>query len=58
MVLDAGHIALDTDLANKEQIQALSSKRGQQYDDEDFRKLEGMMYDKLSLRLDSAQVSV
>ena len=57
IVLDAGHIAVESDLADQDKLKELQSKRGKQYNDEDFRQLEDLMYDKLSLRLDSTQVS-
>ena len=58
LVLDAGHIAIESKLADQQQLKDLKSKRGRQYNDDDFRQLEDLMYDKLSLRLESAQVSL
>ena len=57
LVLDAGHISVESNLANKEQLKEVQSKRGRQYDDDDFKQLEGLMYDKFSLQLESTQVS-
>ena len=56
LVVDAGHIAVESDLVDKEAIRAIQSKRNQQYNEEDYRQLESLMYDKLSLRLEDAQV--
>lgn len=56
LVLDAGHIAVESKLADKEQLKTIQSKRGRQYNDEDYRQLEDLMYDKLSLHLDSTQL--
>jgi vacuolar protein sorting-associated protein 13A/C len=56
-VLDAGHIAIESELADSDQLKEVRSKRGQQYNDEDYRQLEGLMYDKMSLRLEATQVS-
>jgi vacuolar protein sorting-associated protein 13A/C len=57
-VLDAGHISIESDLANKDAIQEIKTKRNQQYTDEDFRRLESLMYDKVLVSLHSAQASV
>jgi vacuolar protein sorting-associated protein 13A/C len=54
--LDAGHIAVESKLADKDQLKEVQSKRGRQYSDDDFKQLEDLMYDKLSLRLESTQV--
>jgi vacuolar protein sorting-associated protein 13A/C len=56
LIIDAGHIAIESNLAGKGAIREIQSKRNQRYSDEDYKHLESMMYDKLSLRLESAQV--
>ena len=56
LIVDAGHIAIESELANKKAVQEISSKRKQQYSDEDYRRLESLMYDKLTVRLEAAQV--
>lgn len=55
-MVDAGHIAVGSDLVDKEAIRTIQSKRSQQYSEEDYRQLESLMYDKVSLRLEDAQV--
>ncbi|THH34126.1 hypothetical protein EUX98_g96 [Antrodiella citrinella] len=55
MVIDAGHIAVESQLANKKAIQEIHAKRNQQYTDADYLRLESMMYDKLTVRLQAAQ---
>jgi vacuolar protein sorting-associated protein 13A/C len=57
LVLDAGHISVESNLVNKEQLKELQSKRGKQYDEDDFKQLEDLMYDKFSLQLEATQVS-
>ncbi len=57
LVLDAGHIAISSTLADKEAMQKIQTKRGQRYSDRDFQNLESLMYDRFSLRLESTQVS-
>jgi hypothetical protein len=56
LVIDAGHIAIESELADKEAIRAIHLKRNQKYSDEDYQQLESLMYDKLTLRLEAAQV--
>lgn len=56
LVLDAGHIAVESKLADQDKLKEVQSKRGRQYSDEDFRQLEDLMYDKMSLRLESTQL--
>jgi vacuolar protein sorting-associated protein 13A/C len=58
LVLDAGHISVESNLVNKEQLKELQSKRGKQYDEDDFKQLEDLMYDKFSLQLEATQVSL
>lgn len=58
LVLDAGHISISSTLADKETMQKVQAKRGQQYSEDDFQELEELMYDRFSLRLDSTQVSL
>ncbi|KXN90021.1 Vacuolar protein sorting-associated protein 13 [Leucoagaricus sp. SymC.cos] len=55
LVIDAGHVSVESDLVDKEAIRTVQSKRNQQYNEEDYRRLESLMYDKLSLRLEDAQ---
>ena len=57
-MLDAGHIAVGSKLADQDQLKEVQRKRGRQYDEEDFKQLETLMYDRLSLQLEAAQVSL
>lgn len=56
LVLDAGHIFVGSKLADKGQLQEVQSKRGRQYNEDDYKQLEVLMYDRLDLRLESTQV--
>lgn len=58
LVLDAGHIFVGSKLADKEQLQEVQNKRGRQYNEDDYKQLEDLMYDRLDLRLESTQVCV
>lgn len=57
LIIDAGHIAVESDLVDKEAIRTVQMKRSQQYSEDDYRQLESLMYDKMFLRLEDAQVS-
>lgn len=56
MILDAGHVSLNSELVDKETMREIHSKQKQKYTEEDFKQLEGLMYDKFHLKLDSTQV--
>jgi vacuolar protein sorting-associated protein 13A/C len=58
LVLDAGHIAVESALANQKEVADIQSKRGQALEGEDYVKLQSLMYDRFSLRLESTQVSL
>lgn len=55
LIIDAGHIAIESDLADKDAIRAIHKKRNKQYSDDDYKQLESLMYDKMSIRLEAAQ---
>lgn len=56
LLIDAGHIAIHSELADKDAKREIHAKRKQQYTDEDYKRLESLMYDKIMLRLEAAQV--
>lgn len=58
MIVDAGHLNIRSDLIDKETLNDIHSKRNTQYSDEDFKKLESLMYDKFNLKLASTQVLI
>lgn len=58
LVLDAGHIAVTSNLADQKQLDQLHSKRGQQYSEKDTLELEQLMYDRFTIRLDNAQLLI
>lgn len=57
MVIDAGHISIESELVDKKAVRDIRNKRHQQYDREDFEHLEALMYDKFTVQLEDAQVS-
>ena len=58
LVIDAGHVSLNSELVDKETMRDIQSKQKKKYSDEDFKQLEGLMYDKFLLKLDSTQVLI
>lgn len=58
MILDAGHISVNSELVDKETIKEVQSKQRQAYTDEDFRRLESLMYDKFIVKLTSTQLLI
>ncbi|OAG41339.1 hypothetical protein AYO21_04502 [Fonsecaea monophora] len=58
MILDAGHVSLNSELVDKESMRDIHAKQKQKYTEEDYRQLEGLMYDKFHLKLESTQVLI
>lgn len=57
IVLDAGHISVESDLADQTAIDAVKAKENEEYHEEDYKRLEDLMYDKFHVKLEDAQVS-
>ncbi|KAK4997866.1 Vacuolar protein sorting-associated protein 13 [Elasticomyces elasticus] len=58
LILDAGHASVRSELVDKATISDIQSKQHSQYTDADYKRLEGLMYDKFLLKLDSTQVLI
>ncbi|KAI9770443.1 MAG: hypothetical protein M1840_003329 [Geoglossum simile] len=58
LIVDAGHVSMISDLVDKETIKEIQSKQRQQYSEEDYRRLEDLMYDKFQLKLEATQVLI
>lgn len=58
LILDAGHVSLQSELVDKNTMRDIQSKQKKQYNEEDFKKLEGLMYDKFLLKLHSTQLLI
>ncbi|KAF3008444.1 hypothetical protein E8E13_003289 [Curvularia kusanoi] len=58
LILDAGHASVTSELIDKDTLRDIQSKQQQQYTEEDFRRLENLMYDKFTLKLQSTQVLI
>ncbi|KAK6332723.1 hypothetical protein TWF696_002747 [Orbilia brochopaga] len=58
LVIDAGHVSLVSDLVQKDAVQQIQAKQSTQYTEEDYEKLESLMYDKFLLQLHSTQILI
>ncbi|KAL8710768.1 MAG: hypothetical protein Q9220_004786 [cf. Caloplaca sp. 1 TL-2023] len=58
LVVDAGHVSLNSELVDRDTMKEIQSKQKKKYSDEDFKQLEGLMYDKFLLKLDSTQLLI
>lgn len=56
IVLDAGHISVESHLVDKAVLGEVKAKENQQYAEHDYQRLESLMYDKFHVKLESAQV--
>ncbi|GAA5849449.1 hypothetical protein JCM5353_001982 [Sporobolomyces roseus] len=56
VVLDAGHISVESDLADQNSVDAVKAKERQEYGEEDYQRLESLMYDKFYVKLEDAQL--
>ena len=58
LIVDAGHVSLNSKLVDKDTMRDIQSKQKAQYSEDDFKQLENLMYDKFLLSLDSTQVLI
>ncbi|KAG5513316.1 hypothetical protein PMAC_001379 [Pneumocystis sp. 'macacae'] len=58
IILDAGHISLESNLVEKEKIREIQSKHNKTYSEEDYSNLKSLMYDKFSLKFESIQLLI
>jgi vacuolar protein sorting-associated protein 13A/C len=58
LILDAGHISVNSELVDKATMKEVQSKQKQMYTDEDFKRLESLMYDKFLVKLSSTQLLI
>ncbi|CZT04223.1 related to vacuolar protein sorting-associated protein VPS13 [Rhynchosporium graminicola] len=58
LILDAGHISVNSKLVDKDTMKEVQAKQRQSYTDEDFKRLESLMYDKFLVKLSSTQVLI
>ncbi|CAG8448137.1 4681_t:CDS:10 [Diversispora eburnea] len=58
VVLDSGHISVESKLVKKSLISEIQSKIGDNYSDENYKQLQSLMYDRFSVQLSSTQLLV
>lgn len=58
LILDAGHISVRSELVDKKTLNEIQSKQKQTYTEDDYKRLEGLMYDKFLLDLKATQVLI
>ncbi|KAF4635598.1 hypothetical protein G7Y89_g2500 [Cudoniella acicularis] len=58
VILDAGHISVSSQLVDKDTLKEVQAKQKQAYTDEDYKRLESLMYDKFLVKLSSTQVLI
>ncbi|KTW25717.1 hypothetical protein T552_03329 [Pneumocystis carinii B80] len=58
IILDAGHISLESNLVEKEKIREIQSKHNKVYSQKDYSNLKSLMYDKFSLKFESIQLLI
>ncbi|RDA92701.1 hypothetical protein CP533_3692 [Ophiocordyceps camponoti-saundersi (nom. inval.)] len=58
VIVDAGHIHVNSQLVDHETMKEIQAKQRQTYSDEDFKRLESVMYDKFIVKLTSTQVLI
>jgi len=58
LILDAGHISVNSELVDQDTMKDIQSKQKQAYTDEDYKRLESLMYDKFLVKLSSTQLLI
>lgn len=56
IVLDAGHISVESNLVDQKALGEVKAKENQEYREEDYQRLESLMYDQFHVKLEDAQV--
>ncbi|KAA8648687.1 hypothetical protein EYZ11_008781 [Aspergillus tanneri] len=58
LILDAGHVSVNSELVDRQTMRDLQSKQKRQYNEGDYKELEHLLYDRFLLKLDSTQVLI
>ncbi|KAJ5779395.1 Vacuolar protein sorting-associated protein 13 [Penicillium paradoxum] len=58
LILDAGHVSVNSELVDRQAMRDLQSKQSHQYEEEDYKQLEHLLYDRFLIKLDSTQVLI
>ncbi|KAJ5225571.1 hypothetical protein N7468_006796 [Penicillium chermesinum] len=58
LILDAGHASVNSELVDRQAMRDLQSKQKRQYEEEDYKQLEHLLYDRFLIKLDSTQLLI
>ncbi|KAK3689238.1 hypothetical protein B0T22DRAFT_461182 [Podospora appendiculata] len=58
LIVDAGHISVNSELVDQDTMKEIQSKQNQTYTAEDLKRLESLMYDRFLVKLTSTQVLI
>ncbi|KAM7212439.1 putative vacuolar protein sorting-associated protein [Rhypophila decipiens] len=58
LIIDAGHISVNSELVDKDTMKDIQSKQKQAYTSDDLKQLESLMYDRFIVKLTSTQVLI
>ncbi|KAI1371765.1 vacuolar protein sorting-associated protein 13 [Hypoxylon crocopeplum] len=58
LILDAGHISVNSELVDKGTMKQMQDKHNQKFSEEDYKQLESLMYDRFLVKLTSTQVLI
>lgn len=58
LIVDAGHISVTSELVDKATTKEVQSKQNQHSTEEDFRRLQSLMYDRFLVKLTSTQILI
>lgn len=58
LVVDAGHMHVNSQLVDQETLKEIQSKQRQSYNEDDFKRLESAMYDRFIVKFTSTQVLI
>ncbi|KAL4891857.1 hypothetical protein BDV59DRAFT_59444 [Aspergillus ambiguus] len=58
LILDAGHVSVNSELVDRQTMRDIQSKQKRQYEEGDYKELEHLLYDRFLLKLDSTQVLI
>ncbi|ESZ98798.1 putative Vacuolar protein sorting-associated protein 13 [Sclerotinia borealis F-4128] len=58
LILDAGHISVNSELVDEETMREVQSKQKTIFTDADYKRLESLMYDRFVVKLSNTQVLI
>lgn len=58
LILDAGHISVNSELVDQATMKEVQAKQKSAYTDDDYKKLESLMYDRFNVELTSTQLLI